>query len=99
MCFHAALSLKVPPDLLRTLLGRLVHCLEFRRPLLLNLELSFAFVLQHSYAQPLPLRVADEHLLSAMLLPLAQADLRTTFRPQVTASDASPDGGGSCITT
>eukprot|EP00971_Amphidinium_carterae_P280836 5575480-Amphidinium_carterae.1 len=99
MCFHAALSLKVPPTLLRTLLGKLVHCLEFRRPLLSNLELSFAFVLQHNHAQPLPLRVADELLLSAMLLPLAQADLRTSFRPQVTASDASPSGGGSCITT
>eukprot|EP00971_Amphidinium_carterae_P028066 552509-Amphidinium_carterae.2 len=77
----------------------MIHCLELRRPLLSILDLAFSFALQHQTSQPLPIRVADELLLCAMLLPMAQADLRSTFQPTVTVSDASPEGGGSCFTT
>eukprot|EP00971_Amphidinium_carterae_P348916 6490743-Amphidinium_carterae.1 len=99
LLIHTAASLHVHPEHLRTLLGKLIHCLEFRRPLLSILDLAFAFAAQHESSQPLPIRVADELLLCAMLLPMAHANLRASFQPTVTVSDASPEGGGSCFST
>ena len=41
-------SSRLPPALLRSLLGKLIHALEYRRPLMSLFELSFEFVTQAS---------------------------------------------------
>ena len=81
---------------MRSLLGKLVHVLQFRRPLMSIFDLSFGFVTEAADLVRAPPLVSDEILACLLLLPLAFADLRTPFYAHITASDASPTGGGSC---
>ena len=47
-----------------------------------------------SRLRPLPRAAAGELTLAALLLPLAQSDLRAPALPGVWSVDASPEGGG-----
>eukprot|EP00971_Amphidinium_carterae_P309022 6140260-Amphidinium_carterae.1 len=45
----------------------------------------------------MPIAVSDEFLLCLLLLPLMVSDLRVQLSSLVSATDASPDGGGACV--
>lgn len=80
------------------LLGRLVFTLQFRRPLLATLGHVFSFVSHAQGVLTLPTSVCDELLCALAVLPLCWSDLRASLSGVVTATDASPTGGGACAT-
>ena len=76
-------------------LGRLVRCFEFRRPLLNLLQTVWPKDLK--MRAPLGCKGRLELLESLALLPLAGADLRAGVDGMVSCSDASETGGGMCV--
>eukprot|EP00438_Fugacium_kawagutii_P035486 Skav230564 [mRNA] locus=scaffold2372:215072:220645:- [translate_table: standard] len=81
---------------LRMILGRLVRCFEFRRPLMSLLRSCWpsGSVLA---ARPWKVEAFRSLLRACIMLPMAQADLRAQVDGLVSASDASEDGGGLCV--
>ena len=76
--------------------------MEFCRPSMSIFSRVFSYIEATSSGLPsrrpaLPLDIADELLLGACLLPYMWADLRERVSPQVIATDASPSGGGACL--
>ena len=89
-----ALGLHCPPvKVLLMILGRLVRCFEFRRPLMSVLSSVWP---RESVGVRRPWSKAgiQELLRAVVVLPLAGADLRAQVSNQVTCSDASEVGGG-----
>ena len=87
---------------MQVICGGLVYCAMFRRPLLGMLNKVWSFitdfegeppVVKHALTDPVKLELV-RFLCS---LPLAQMNLRSIMRGDVTASDASEYGGGFCI--
>ena len=76
-------------------LGRLVRCFEFRRPLMSLLHEVWPRGPVHQ-RQRLSAKGMFEVLQSIALLPLAGTDLRAQVDPVATCSDASESGGGLC---
>ncbi|CAJ1445108.1 unnamed protein product, partial [Effrenium voratum] len=76
-------------------LGRLVRCFEFRRPLMSLLHEIWPRGPVHQ-RQRLSAKGMFEVLQSIALLPLAGTDLRAQVDPVATCSDASESGGGLC---
>ena len=89
-----ALGLHCPPvKVLLMILGRLVRCFEFRRPLMSLLSAVWPRC-SVNVRRPWG-KVGIQELLRAIIaLPLAGADLRAQVSNQVTCSDASEVGGG-----
>ena len=90
------MGLQLPPTkVLLMVLGRLVRCFEFRRPLMCLLHdvwpKGSMFV-----RKPLKRSSMQELLWAIASLPLAGADLRSPISNMVTCSDASEAGGGLC---
>jgi hypothetical protein len=77
-------------------IGRLIFAGAFRRPLLAG----FAEVFHH-YSDKHPSTASnqtyDEVLAMLGLLPFAFANLKAPVNPALHATDASPQGAGSCI--
>ena len=90
--FWALRQRRVKPKVLLMILGRLVRCFEFRRPLMSLLNHAWPFQI------PLPLshQCIEELIRSMCVLPLAVTNLRTPVSGLVTCSDASELGGGVC---
>ena len=90
------LGLRCPPTkVLLMVLGRLVRCFEFRRPLMTLL----ATVWPKGPVQmrrPWAKSSVQEILWAVAALPLAGTDLRAGVSDMVTCSDASEVGGGLC---
>ena len=81
--------------LVESLLGNVTFSFLFRRPLLAVLQTIFSSAEDdRSKLRPLSRAAAGELTLAALLLPLAQSDLRAPALPGVWSVDASPDGGG-----
>ena len=90
------MGLRLPPTkVLLMVLGRLVRCFEFRRPLMCLLHSVWpkGSLLMR---KPLSMSSLQELLVAISMLPLASADLRSTISNIVTCSDASEAGGGLC---
>ena len=79
------------PELLETLTGGLVSCLQYRRCCLSALELVYSEKPRGKSTQPFGLspRLRDELLLAVVLLSQSDIDLRAEPAPLVIASDAS----------
>ena len=82
--------------------GGFVYCCMFRRPLLGMLNQVWQFIMSFEneppvVRKPIPLLVQYELLRFMLSIPLAQMNLRTPARGDVTCSDASEWGGGFCI--
>jgi len=87
---------------LQVVCGGLVYCCMFRRPLLGLLNKVWAHIVSLSAEPPvvrreLPLLVKMELARFLCAIPLAQMNLRTPVVGCVTASDASEQGGGFCV--
>jgi len=82
-----------PPKPLLAVLGKLAHAFQFERALFSVLALSYRTAVQDRPPRRVPPVVADELILSCLLLPLAETSLRTPVDPLVSATDASPWGG------
>ena len=81
--------------LVEALLGNVTFSFLFRRPLLAVLQTIFSNAeADRSRLRPLSRAAAGELTLAALLLPLAQSDLRAPALPGVWSVDASPEGGG-----
>ena len=94
--FHVLSSKYCDMKALSMVLGRLVHALEFRRPLLGSLN----EIWQYQYWQSrtmLSLTSINELLCVFCMLPLAHTNIRASVDSKVTCSDASMSGGGICI--
>ena len=76
-------------------LGRMVRCFEFRRPLMSALRDCWPSVPPH-VRMPLKRETVRSLLRGAILMPMAVANLRLQVDGLVTASDASEMGGGLC---
>ena len=76
-------------------LGRLVRCFEFRRPLMCLLHSVWPKGSIH-VRKPISMNGMQELLMAIAILPLAGADLRAPINNMVTCSDASEAGGGLC---
>ena len=85
----------VPQKVVLMILGRLVRCYEFRRPLMSLLNRAWPKKRQF-IARPYTLDCFREMVYSICVLPLAISDLRTPVSGLVTCSDASEHGGGLC---
>ena len=91
-----AMGLRLPPNkILLMVLGRLVRCFEFRRPLmaLLNDVWPKGHV---DMRRPWSMKSCQEILRAIALLPLAAVSMRTQISNMATCSDASEAGGGLC---
>ena len=82
--------------------GGFVYCCMFRRALLGMLNAVWAFIISLEGEPPvvrkaLPPVVKLELSRFIAAIPLGQMNLRTPFREEVTASDASETGGGFCV--
>ena len=77
-------------------LGRMVRCFEFRRPLMSVLRNCWPTVMPH-VRMPLKRETVRSLLRGSILLPMAMANLRCQVDGLVSASDASESGGGLCI--
>ena len=90
------MGLRLPPTkVLLMVLGRMVRCFEFRRPLMCLLHSVWpkgSLMMR----KPLSTSPLQELLVAISMLPLASADLRATISNVVTCSDASEAGGGLC---
>ena len=73
-------------------LGRMVRCFEFRRPLMSALRDCWPTVPPH-VRMPLKRETIRSLIRGCILMPMAVANLRS----QVSASDASETGGGLCV--
>eukprot|EP00435_Cladocopium_sp_Y103_P060385 s256_g22.t1 len=90
------MSLRAPPTKNRLMvLGRLVRCFEFRRPLMALLSAVWPKG-DLQIRRPLSASCIQELLSSLAVLPIAGTDLRAGVSRQVTCSDASEAGGGLC---
>ena len=77
-------------------LGRMVRCFEFRRPLMSALRNCWPTASPH-VRMPLKRETARSLMRGCLLMPMAVADLRCQVDGLVSASDASETGGGLCI--
>lgn len=84
-----------PTKVLLMVLGRLVRCFEFRRPLMSLLHSVWPKG-SPMMRKPLSSVSMQELLLAVSILPLAGADLRGQVSNMVTCTDASETGGGLC---
>ena len=87
---------------LQVVCGGFVYCCMFRRPLLGMLNQVWKFIMSFEneppvVKKPLPGLVQYEMLRFMLAMPLAQMNLRTPVRGEVTCSDASEWGGGFCV--
>ena len=87
---------------MQVICGGFVYCCMFRRALLGLLNRVWVFITELSgeppvVKRPLPRLVRLEMLRFVCAIPLAQMNLRSPMRGEVTASDASEYGGGFCI--
>ncbi len=90
------MGLHLPPTkVLLMVLGRLVRCFEFRRPLMCLLHNVWPKG-SPQMRKPLGMNGLQELLLAMSILPLAGADLRSPVNNMATCSDASEAGGGLC---
>ena len=90
------MSLRHPPTkIILMVLGRLVRCFEFRRPLMVLLGRIWPKG-NLQVRRPLSDMGISELLRSVALLPLAGTDLRAKVDNMITCSDASETGGGLC---
>ena len=90
------LGLRQPPTkVVLMVLGRLVRCFEFRRPLMCLLHNVWPKGSIFT-RKPLSVNSVQEILVAISILPLACADLRAQISNMVTCSDASEAGGGLC---
>eukprot|EP00435_Cladocopium_sp_Y103_P015762 s1497_g3.t2 len=77
-------------------LGRMVRCFEFQRPLMSVLRDCWPTVGPH-VRMPVKRAVVRSLLRGAAMLPMAVSNLRSQVDGLVSASDASEQGGGLCI--
>ena len=90
------MGLHLPPTkVLLMVLGRLVRCFEFRRPLMCLLHGVWPKC-SPVMRKPLTSSSLQELLWAISVLPLTGADLRSPISEMVTCSDASEAGGGLC---
>eukprot|EP00435_Cladocopium_sp_Y103_P073316 s88_g43.t1 len=91
-----ALSLRLAPiKVILMVLGRLVRCFEFRRPLMSILSTIWPRG-GVNMRRPWSASSTQELLFAVVALPLAGSDLRAQVSNRVTCSDASEVGGGLC---
>ena len=90
---------KVPTKWVQILLGKYVHIVQFRRPLFSLVDISWDRINNFHAGGPLMPGEVDEWFTLMCTLPLAYTDLRARLLSKVTCSDASPTGGGLCIST
>ena len=84
------------PNAVAGVAGRLVFAGAFRRPLLAIMDEVFMFAQKGQRAKAQ--QGATEELVCMMaLLPLAFTNVRAKIYPKMSATDASPTGGGSCM--
>lgn len=79
-------------------LGRLVRCFEFRRPLMSLLRNCWPKVTPTA-RRPLSAETVRALVRASIMLPMAVADLRLPVDGLVTSSDVSESGGGLCAST
>ena len=90
---------KVPTRWFQILMGKYVHIVQFRRPLFSLVEYSWERINSFHSGGPLTNKEVDEWFTLFLTLPLAYTDLRAKLLRKVSCSDASPSGGGLCIST
>ena len=86
---------KPPTKILLMVLGRLVRCFEFRRPLMSLLATVWPKG-DPTIRRPIGAGGRQELLRAISMLAMASADLRSPISGLVTCSDASETGGGIC---
>ena len=75
------------------------HIVQFRRPLFSLVDVTWERINSFHGGGPLMAGEVDEWFTLFFTLPLAYTDLRARLLTKVTCSDASPTGGGLCIST
>ncbi len=88
-----------PVKLVQVVLGRWIFVLQFRRPMMAVLSRSWDYVNHRKGRQQSWAKLCTELGRLICLSPLVQCDLRTTFSPLVTCSDASEYGGAVAVAT
>ena len=90
------LGLRCPPTkVLLMVLGRLVRCFEFRRPLMTLLAGCWPKG-NLNVRRPLSTQAMQELLRCLAIMPMAGTDRKAPIHNMVTCSDASETGGGLC---
>lgn len=90
---------KVPTKWVQILMGKYVHIVQFRRPLFSLVDITWKRINGFQGGGPLLPGEVDEWFTLFFTLPLAYTNLRAKLLSKVTCSDASPTGGGLCIST
>lgn len=83
------------PNSLAGVVGRLVFAAAFRRPILSFMDEIFQSVQKRSPGKPEG-RAVEELVCMMAALPLAFTNVRARVHSTMSATDASPTGGGSC---
>ena len=84
------------PNAVAGVTGRLVFAGAFRRPLLAIMGEVFMFAHRRQRGKA-PQGATEELVCMMALLPLAFTNVRAKIYPKMSATDASPTGGGSCM--
>ena len=84
------------PNAVAGVTGRLVFAGAFRRPLLAIMDGVFMFAHRRQRGKA-PQGATEELVCMMALLPLAFTNVRAKIYPKMSATDASPTGGGSCM--
>eukprot|EP00435_Cladocopium_sp_Y103_P026423 s1807_g6.t1 len=83
------------PSAVAGVVGRLVFAAAFRRPVLSFMDEIFLFIQKRGKAKPQG-KALEELVCMMAALPLAFTNVRAKIHPVMSATDASPTGGGSC---
>ena len=77
-----------------------MFCVAFRRPTMSCIEQLFVDMGKAGMSpKPISRRGLEEIYISLVLLPVLTMNLRASFDPEVTVTDASPIGGGAAVAT
>ena len=85
--------------IVQVVLGRWIFLLQYRRPAMAVLSRSWDYINKTGNRQRAWSVVCAEMSRLLCLSPLLQSDLRTTFSPVITCSDASEKGGAVALAT
>eukprot|EP00435_Cladocopium_sp_Y103_P027386 s51_g6.t1 len=83
------------PNAVAGVVGRLVFAAAFRRPILSFMDEVFMFLQKKGRSKPHG-RAVEELVCMMAAMPLAFTNVRAKIHPVLSATDASPTGGGSC---
>ncbi len=97
LCFYIMSQEKATTKWFQVVMGKYVHMVQFRRPLFSLPKVSWDRISRFNSGGPLTMTELDEWFTLCMTLPLAYTNLKAKVSGCVTCSDASPTGGGLCV--